>query len=343
MLIFDCIKKVNFTEEYLKNSKYMKIFSKLSEETTCLNENSKAIAMEIFQAWNKKLNASKYLGVDVHSTVTSGSSGTANKQASLATNVEACLSKKENLNLFSVKDKPTGVALSSSKDSFNQRPISVDEIIKEKKRKLLLLEQQDGNNEARDGSSFSQSKKRVTFAPDESLVQIRYFVPDHQLLSQSRGKDSYFESEKQEASFAFKKNEITMEPQIIWKQPKGNDFPLSFAFICFAVEIVIPLECSQSSGNKKFTAEAKFQEERERSVLSVTYYNILHVPFSPAEPIDNSQTLVPDGIIPVIPLYEIQQQPSTNQLPVISFDSTALTSLLHNPDLLKVLSSFKNK
>ena len=139
------------------------------------------------------------------------------------------------------------------------------------------------------------------------------------------------------------KNEITMEPQIIRKQPKGNDFPLSFAFICFAVEIVIPLECSQSSGNKKFTAEAKFQEERERSVLSVTYYNILHVPFSPAEPIDNSQTLVPDGIIPVIPLYEIQQQPSTNQLPVISFDSTALTSLLHNPDLLKVLSSFKNK
>lgn len=164
--------------------------------------------------------------------------------------------------------------------------------------------------------SAKRQKRRVTFAPDDQLVKIKYFTPVYG-TNFHRGRDSYAESEKSEATFAFQKSSL-LEPQIPWTTPPRL--------------IRIPAELVRATDP---TAESKVQEDRERRVLSISYLSPQQIPDSPAEPLDlASTTLIPDAIIPSIPLIEIS---SGFPASVPALDTKALTKLLNLPELSKIL------
>ena len=183
---------------------------------------------------------------------------------------------------------------------------------------------------ANDSSVHDQSKsikrkpkKRVSFAPDELLVQIKYFELDDSDNSNVfyTKKSNYHESEREEASYAFDRAKSLDKPQIEWKTP--------------TILQSIPDDCIINRGAQ--SKERLVQEERENKVLSVTYFSLQHVPASPAECINES--VVPEGLVPLIPIFEVvNPNLSTSESSIKSIDPNALANLIKNSDLLKVLN-----
>ena len=172
-------------------------------------------------------------------------------------------------------------------------------------------------------------KRRVSFAPDDLLVQIRYFEIEDvgEGVKGHRRRMNYHDSERKEASYALEHGNRLDREQIEWKVPpkiEGHSNQLPFV-----------------RGSK--SEERIIQEEREKKVLSTTYYSIQHIPASPSECINEST--IPDLLIPQIPLYEIQQSQSTATGPMGSsgtaalgsFDPNALANLIKNQTLFKSL------
>jgi hypothetical protein len=134
--------------------------------------------------------------------------------------------------------------------------------------------------------SAERRSKRVSFANEEELVQIRLFEPydeesdEHRRTKKKRGIASifspfdsnlyldYHHADRQEASYAFQQSKLEMmEPEIPWP--------------FFLTDLEIPADIQRSHGEE--SVEASRQEQRERRTVSANYFSVEHVPPSPAE------------------------------------------------------------
>lgn len=120
-------------------------------------------------------------------------------------------------------------------------------------------------------------RKRVSFASEADLVQIRYIeaynLDDDAARNGSsdrtrkRHKSDYQHADKQEASYAFKRLRMEMEAEAEWREPRP---------------ITITDEAIQPARGEEST-EREAQELRERRQVSAVYFSPEHVPASPLE------------------------------------------------------------
>lgn len=234
------------------------------------------------------------------------------------------------------------------------RPLSADDIRKEKKRQLYLQEaigvvkKGDHTDESMNFNSNTfdmeqsepkRKKKRVSFAGDADLVQMHYFDPPSDEGECEHHYNNVHEMEKNEASFAFKQMALVMEAESDWSLPKFLDIPKDLRF-----------EHGVNS------VEKQVQEARELKALSAVYFSLDDVPPSPTECLPEQQTeentkRIPlrdaEGKIPTITRY-VNSPPNHSQhhyhhlspLQQQSGASSAdslLCSLLQDPNALQTL------
>ncbi|CAI2170893.1 3013_t:CDS:2 [Funneliformis geosporum] len=126
----------------------------------------------------------------------------------------------------------------------------------------------------------SKKRKRVTFAPDGLLEKVKLFETmelddtdeEHTTADTPHHYGNARDLDRNEGRAAFKR--VRKAPAIQWHTPITIDFS------------------SRPKIKKRKVAEsdeARIQEERERQILETIYITSDQVPFSPAEPLQNSQ------------------------------------------------------
>jgi hypothetical protein len=340
MLIFDLLEQFVFSQEFLKNSKYLKVMNKLTE---LADETIASKANEFFHAWNRIIaTGNSTVAASCKSNVNSNdifpvrqTTGSCSRGGRLlASNLQP---SSEGTNKFSQRTKATDDHnhhhhaardrdIPTTSTTTTKKPVEAND------DQVLGREKRASNPAAQHESTKKSRSKRVSFAADELLVRIKYFEieqdPEHVnalgnnngFYSMHRGKADYHEAEREEASFALKRLAQVNRPQLTWRNPALG--PL----------IEVPIGCRIAWGSKSI--EAKVQQERERRVLSVTYYGNQPLPSSPAEPKGEEACMTPESIIPRIPLYDVKAQGSSAPI-----DSDALLALVHNPELMRRLQS----
>ncbi|CAG8522474.1 16417_t:CDS:2 [Funneliformis mosseae] len=126
----------------------------------------------------------------------------------------------------------------------------------------------------------SKKRKRVTFAPDGLLEKVKLFeimeLEDTDEEPTTADTPHHYgnarDLDRNEGRAAFKR--VRKAPAIQWHTP-----------------ITIDFSSRPKIKKRKFAEsdEAKIQEERERQILETIYITSDQVPFSPAEPLQNSQ------------------------------------------------------
>lgn len=222
------------------------------------------------------------------------------------------------------------------------RPLSADDIHKAKRRQQYLSEagmedvkEKAVDLEVDDVRPAKRVKKRVSFANDVDLVQIRYFEPAED-EAHPHGQVDLHQMDRNEASFAFKQMARIMDAEIDWKPPNR-------------------LQIGVEERGKEST-EKETQSARERTALSVLYFSLDDIPPSPSEAILAEE--LPASAINVkrIPLRDIDGrvttvvrhvQPPQIASPVVAVNTDLLSSLLKDPsafqDLLKNVPPATNK
>ncbi|KAG0166821.1 hypothetical protein DFQ30_006744 [Apophysomyces sp. BC1015] len=138
------------------------------------------------------------------------------------------------------------------------------------------------------GLSRSKSRKRVQFAPDYCLVEVREYekVPEEWNIDTGPADtpsypDNLHNMDPRECRYVANWN---LRPQIAWYPPR---------------RILLPSDVTLHTHVD--TEETRFQAARERTALAKIYTNIQHIPYSPAEP---EETLVLNDDCRVIPLED---------------------------------------
>lgn len=351
LLALEAVRKLNFTGEYLKASKYMKLLNRFCDEAF-VSAVVQQQANELFHVWAKRVAAAKYLGQSTPSA-TASNAATALSNAASPNGGGVQSTAGDIFPVNAAASRSHGRLLSGSSNAEaaldaeippkHSRPLSADEILRDRKRRQLLEPTAPPETAASRRSSSASSTRRVSFAPDDLLVQIRYFVIDDgerisSLRSMHRGKANYHDSERQEASFAFERLHARSQPQVAWRTP---------------LRIALPAEVRAIADAPCVATEVQTQADRERTLLVVTYYTLQHVPPSPAEPptaaASEERTPIPDALITAIPAFEVTTAAAAAgnatiaAQPTSKLDATMLQSLLQNADLHSLLSSLPKR
>lgn len=162
------------------------------------------------------------------------------------------------------------------------------------------------------------SRKRVSFASSDSLVQVRYFECDPNERS-----GNVRSLEKGEFVPGYRSSTSMPSPSISWYFPK-------------------PFTCSFDISRGEESTEKKIQENREKYILATVYLDPSLVPQYPAEYISDN-TLEKSEKIYIIPLeknsqisyHESKQSSPSNDKGI----DNELISLLNDPDFQKALDA----
>ncbi|PJF18085.1 hypothetical protein PSACC_02109 [Paramicrosporidium saccamoebae] len=192
----------------------------------------------------------------------------------------------------------------------SSRPLSADDIHREKKRQLYLQEANlsptsTATAEESEEPERKRVKKSVHFAPEDRLVQVYYFEPpdddyyyhvDGQYHRIDLFKDTndtlidgdLHEMNRNEGSYAFKQMALAMEPECDWKAPP---------------KLHLSPELIARDGPKSLEKDA--QELREKTALSAVYFKPEDVPPSPSENMVDAGDMTPGHQSKKIPLKDV--------------------------------------
>lgn len=253
------------------------------------------------------------------------------------------------------------------------RPLSADDIHKAKKRQQFLQEaiSTEEDNVIKDAPtppdqliepapmSWDQqpedlplrpNRKRVSFASEADLVQIRYFEASEDEGGLADRKRDYHSIEKAEASYAFQryhKLEAEEEDEV---QPESSLLTPAIAWMG------PPQPWPQSKWPSVFGGESRersLQEDRERRVLGAVYYGPNSIPDTPHDHSEHGRhtmtaaakriPIIDAKSVPILrmvpPAMSIDQQQAKQPNTATPIPNDLLGALLSNPSMLQQIIS----